>query len=65
MNDRTNNRTIGRTNEQNKNRWTNDPYASVCLCGSWSGSEGRVVMKWLGVALEEALAPLFIGEVGD
>jgi hypothetical protein len=34
----------------------------LCLCGSVSG--GRVAMKWLGVVCEEALVPLFIGEVG-
>jgi hypothetical protein len=28
------------------------------------GGRERVVMKWLGVAWEEALAPLFIGSVG-
>jgi hypothetical protein len=61
MNDRTNDRTMGRTNEQTKNRGRtieegpNDPCASVCLCGRWSGI-GRVsvggregvAMKWLG-----------------
>jgi hypothetical protein len=72
MNDRTNDRTIGRTNELTKNRGrtieerSNDPCASVCLCGTWSGCGGgkRVVMKWLGVGREEALAPLFIAMVG-
>ena len=72
MNDRTNDRTIGRTNEQTKNRGRtieerlNDPCASVCLCGTWSGCVGgeRVAMKWLGVGREEALAPLFIAMVG-
>jgi hypothetical protein len=70
---------IGRTIEQSDERanklrtggWTieersNDPCASVCLCGRWSGRVGgRVAMKWLGVAWEEALAPLFIAMVGD
>jgi hypothetical protein len=28
------------------------------------GGRERVAMKWLGVALEEALAPLFIAKVG-
>ena len=73
MNDRTNDRTIGRTNEQTKNRGrtieerSNDPCASVCLCGTWSGcgcGGERVAMKWLGVGREEALAPLFIAMVG-
>jgi hypothetical protein len=46
MNDRTNDRTIGRTNEQTKNKGRtieerlNDPCASVCLCGRWSGRVG-------------------------
>jgi hypothetical protein len=79
MNDRTNDRTIGRTigrsNERTNKLRTggrtieerpNDPCASVCLCGKWSGRGGRerVAMKWLGVAWEEALATLFIGSVG-
>jgi hypothetical protein len=60
----TNGRTIERSDEQmNKLRTggrtieerPNDPCASVCLCGTWSGSGrggggGRVAMKWLGVA---------------
>jgi hypothetical protein len=56
-------RTGGRTVEERPN----DPCASVCLCGRWSGRVGgreRVAMNWLGVAGEEALAPLFIGSVG-
>ena len=57
-------RTGGRTIEERPN----DPCASVCLCGTWSGCvcEGgeRVAMKWLGVGWEEALAPLFIAMVG-
>jgi hypothetical protein len=65
-------RTIGRTNEQTKNRWTNDQMNDrtilvlvVCLCGTWSGRVGgRVAMKWLGVAWEEALAPLFMARWG-
>jgi hypothetical protein len=75
MNDRTNDRTIGRTNEQSKTRGrtieerSNDPCASVCLCGTWSGwvwgGGKRVAMNWLGVGWEEALAPLFIAMVGD
>jgi hypothetical protein len=55
MNDRTNDRTIGRTNEQLRTggrtigERPNDPCASVCLCGTWSGCGGeRVAMKWLG-----------------
>jgi hypothetical protein len=42
-------RTGGRTIEERPN----DPCASVCLCGKWSGRVGgrkRVAMKWLGVA---------------
>jgi hypothetical protein len=42
-------RTGGRTIEERPN----DPCASVCLCGKWSGRVGggreRVGMKWLGV----------------
>jgi hypothetical protein len=41
-------RTGGRTIEERPN----DPCASVCLCGRWSGRVGgveRVAMKWLGV----------------
>jgi hypothetical protein len=62
MNDWTNDRTIGRTNEQLRTggrtieERPNDPCASVCLCGTWSGSGcvgvcggERVAMKWLGV----------------
>jgi hypothetical protein len=54
MNDQTNGRTIGRMIEQSDERTNklraggrtieerpNDPCASVCLCGRWSGS-GRV-----------------------
>jgi hypothetical protein len=41
-------RTGGRTIEERPN----DPCASVCLCGKWSGRVGggreRVGMKWLG-----------------
>jgi hypothetical protein len=71
--------TIGRTIERSDERtnklriggWTiekrpNDPCASLCLCGRWSGRVGgveRVAMKWLGVGWEEALAPLFIAMV--
>jgi hypothetical protein len=45
MNDRTNDRTIGRTNKLRTGGRTiedrpNDPYASVCLCGKWSGCVG-------------------------
>jgi hypothetical protein len=43
MNDQTNDRMIGRTNEQTKNRWTNDQtilVLVVCLCGTWSGRGG-------------------------
>jgi hypothetical protein len=69
MNDRTNEwtnklRTGGRTIEERPN----DPCASLCLCGRWSGRVGgveRVAMKWLGVGWEEALAPLFIAMVGE
>jgi hypothetical protein len=43
-------RTGGRTIKERPN----DPCASVCLCGKWSGRVGggreRVAMKWLGVA---------------
>ena len=56
-------RTGGRTIEERPN----DPCASVCLCGTWSGcvwGGKRVAMKWLGVGWEEALAPLFIAMVG-
>ena len=56
-------RTGGRTIEER----SNDPCASVCLCGTWSGcvcGGKRVAMKWLGVGWEEALAPLFIAMVG-
>jgi hypothetical protein len=59
MNDRTNDRTIGRTNEQTKNRGrtieerSNDPCASVCLCGTWSGcvwgEESCHEMAWGGM----------------
>jgi hypothetical protein len=42
-------RTGGRTIEERPN----DPCASVCLCGAWSGrvwgGGKRVAMKWLGV----------------
>jgi hypothetical protein len=41
-------RTGGRTIEER----SNDPCASVCLCGAWSGrvcGGERVAMKWLGV----------------
>jgi hypothetical protein len=41
-------RTGGRTIEER----LNDPCASVCLCGRWSGRVGgaeRVAMKWLRV----------------
>jgi hypothetical protein len=73
MNDRTNDRTIGRTNKLRTGGRTieerpNDPCASVCLCGTWSGcvcGGKRVAMKWLGVGWEEALAPLFIAMGGD
>ena len=73
MNDRTNDQTIGRTNEQLRTggrtieERPNDPCASVCLCGTWSGcvwGGERVAMKWLGVGREEALALLFIAMVG-
>jgi hypothetical protein len=58
MNDRTKDRTIGRTNEQTKNRGDerskNDRTILVLVCacvGSgvdvWGGE--RVAMKWLGV----------------
>jgi hypothetical protein len=57
-----------RTGGQTIEEWSNDPCASVCLCGRWSGRVGggvkRVAMKWLGVGWEEALAPLFIAMVG-
>jgi hypothetical protein len=56
-------RTGGRTIEERPN----DPCASVCLCGTWSGvcvGGKRVAMKWLRVGWEEALAPLFIAMVG-
>jgi hypothetical protein len=72
--------TIGRTIERSDERTSklrtggrmieerpNDPCASVCLCGRWSGRVGgveRVAMKWLRVGWEEALAPLFIDMVG-
>jgi hypothetical protein len=57
---RTNDRTIGRTNEQTKNRGrmikerSNDPCASVCLCGTWSGcvcggEESCHEMAWGGM----------------
>jgi hypothetical protein len=65
MNDRTNDRTVGRTIERSDERTNklrtggrtieerpNDPCASVCLFGRWSGRVGgveRVAMKWLGV----------------
>jgi hypothetical protein len=58
MNDRTNDQTIGRTNEQLRTggrtieERPNDPCASVCLCGTWSGCVGGregVAMKWLWV----------------
>ena len=59
MNDRMNDRTIGRTNEQTKNRGrtieerSNDPCASVCLCGTWSGcvwgGESCHEMAWGGM----------------
>jgi hypothetical protein len=63
-NDRTNGRTDHeRSDEQSDERTNklrtgkrtieerpNDPCASVCLCGTWSGCVGeRVAMKWLGV----------------
>jgi hypothetical protein len=71
---RTNGRTIGRTNHERLDEQTNklrtggrtieerpnDPCASVCLCGRWSGRVGvgeRVAMKWLGVAGAQARAP--------
>jgi hypothetical protein len=40
----------GRTIEERPN----DPCATVCLCGTWSGCVGgkRVAMKWLGVGWE-------------
>jgi hypothetical protein len=80
MNDRTNDRMIGQTIEWSDERTNklrtrgrtieerpNDPCASVCLCGRWSGCVWgeRVAMKWLGVGWEEALAPLFIAMVGE
>jgi hypothetical protein len=64
---RTNGRTIERTIERSDERTNklrtggrtieerpNDPCASVCLCGRWSGrvcvgGRERVAMKWLGV----------------
>jgi hypothetical protein len=52
--------TIGRTNEQTKNRgWTieersNDPCASVCLCGTWSGCVcGGRELPWNGLGWDE------------
>ena len=60
MNDRTNDRTIGRTNEQTKNRGrtieerSNDPCASVCLCGTWSGcGGGGRELPWNGLGWDE------------
>ena len=46
MNDRTNDRTTGRTNKLRTRGRTieersNDPCASVCLCGTWSGCVWR------------------------
>jgi hypothetical protein len=58
MNNRTNDRTIGRTNEQTKNRWTNDRMNDrtilvlvLCLCGSWNGRVGGSCheMAWCGL----------------
>jgi hypothetical protein len=52
MNDRTNERTNKlRTGGRTIKERSNDPCASVCLCGTLSGCVGgkRVVMKWLGV----------------
>jgi hypothetical protein len=56
-----------RTDERTIEERPNDPCASVCLCGKWSGRVGgreRVAMKWLRVAWEEPLAPLFIAMMG-
>jgi hypothetical protein len=53
-NERMNDRTIGRTNHERSDKrtnklrtggwtieeWPNDPCASVCLCGKWSGRVG-------------------------
>jgi hypothetical protein len=80
INERTNDQTNGWTNHERSDERTNklrtggrmieeqsnDPVL-VCACvggvvGMWGGR--RVAMKWLGVAWEEALAPLFIGSVG-
>jgi hypothetical protein len=63
MNDRTNDRTIGRMNERTNKLRTggrtieerpNDPCASVCLCGTWSGrvcggGESCHEMAWGGM----------------
>jgi hypothetical protein len=56
MNDQTNDRTIGRTNKQTKNRWTNDRRTterSLCLCGMWWGGGGLgescLEMAWGGL----------------
>jgi hypothetical protein len=52
---RTNDRTIGRTNEQTKNRGTNDRTILVLVCACVGSGVGvcvwgkRVAMKWLGV----------------
>jgi hypothetical protein len=50
-------RLFGRTNEQTKNRGrtieerSNDPCASVCLCGTWNvcGGESCHEMAWGGM----------------
>jgi hypothetical protein len=49
MNDRTNDRTIGRTNKQTMNRWTNDPCACVgggVGLGVWGEGESCHEKAW-------------------
>jgi hypothetical protein len=52
-------RTIGRTNEQLRTggrtieERPNDPCASVCLCGTWSGCVGGREVPWNGLGWDE------------
>jgi hypothetical protein len=57
MNDRTNYEQV----DERSNERPNDPCACV---GMGVRGDKWVAMKWLVVALGEALAPLFIGKVG-
>jgi hypothetical protein len=44
----------------------NDPCASVCLCGKWSGCVGgeRGAMKWLGGGLRGCPCPSMYSQGG-